>query len=164
MSGDFFRVSDPAVATDVAWALFLLLEEQGIRLQIIFDNTFDGGVGIERSTFMDLIRAAFQYGHHLIVVVQSAANQVADLNGARTRQAPQQHEEERVYVGSRADKNVLGEGRQQRAAVGGQFMEVLNMTQVPDDFERWKRLTSTSICRRLVAFQAPHAEQGKVEA
>ena len=137
---DFFRVSDPAVATDVAWALFPLLKRQGIRLQIIFDNTFDGGVGIERSTFMDLIRAAFAHGHHFIVVVQSteAANQVADLNGARTRQAPQQREEERVYRWDQEQAKMYLERGKEQQLEGQLIEEVLNMAQVPDDFGRWK--------------------------
>ena len=41
---DFSRAADAADAVQVAAVLFDLIQARGIRLQILFDNTFDQGV------------------------------------------------------------------------------------------------------------------------
>ena len=90
---DFFRVEDEADASIVAGHLFPILCGKGIRLQIIFDNVFDKELGIRGELLMGLARASHTYGH-VIVVSQSrqVATDVANLNGARTRMAPQQRD------------------------------------------------------------------------
>ena len=141
---DFFRVSDAKRANRVAWRLFFLLRERKNRLHIIFDNTFDDGVD-NRDMLMDLARAAFAHGHHIIAITQSkkAAEELADLNGARTRLAPQQRQDERTYRWSREQtrnyletmEEVLRNEPKEREQV---IDKLLNDTEVPDDFGLWK--------------------------
>ena len=91
---DFFRVKDEADAPAVAASLFPILCGKGIRLQIILDNIFDKELdSTDARLLMGLARASHTYGH-VIVVSQSqqVATDVANLNGARTRMAPQQRD------------------------------------------------------------------------
>ena len=92
---NFFRLQDASDAASVARSFFGLLQEQGIRLQIILDNMFDNGLQTNGEDLMMLTRAAHELGHHLIVITQSRerAEEVSDLNGARTRLALQQQQE-----------------------------------------------------------------------
>ncbi|CAJ1443416.1 unnamed protein product [Effrenium voratum] len=98
---EFFRVSSADQAPRVAMELFRIMNQHGIRLQIVFDNTFDTGLMGEDPLLgqipllMDLTRHAFQYRHHLIVTTQSeeAAREAATLNGERTRAVQQEVED-----------------------------------------------------------------------
>ena len=89
---DFFRVEDITLVPVVAELLFPMLGEAGVRLQLILDNIFDKDL-VEGKIVMDLAKAAFDYGQ-VIVVTQSEviAKDVADLNGLRTRLAPEQQD------------------------------------------------------------------------
>eukprot|EP00435_Cladocopium_sp_Y103_P050704 s387_g15.t1 len=88
----FFRVEDITLVPVVAELLFPILEEAGVRLQLILDNIFDKDLA-EGKIVMDLAKAAFDYGQ-VIIVTQSevVAKDVDDLNGLRTRLAPQQED------------------------------------------------------------------------
>lgn len=91
-SRTFFRVEDITLVPVVAELLFPILEEAGVRLQLILDNIFDKDLA-EGKIVMDLAKAAFDYGQ-VIIVTQSevVAKDVDDLNGLRTRLAPQQED------------------------------------------------------------------------
>lgn len=88
-SRTFFRVEDITLVPVVAELLFPMLGEAGVRLQLILDNIFDKDL-VEGKIVMDLAKAAFDYGQ-VIVVTQSevVAKDVDDLNGLRTRLAPE---------------------------------------------------------------------------
>ena len=144
---DFFRVCDVKRANDVAWCLFSLLRKSKKRLHIIFDDTFDNGVdNRNRGMLMDLARAAFTHDHHIIAITQSkkSAEEIADLNGERTRVAPQQQQDERTYRwSSRQARNYLetmedlispNEPKEREDFID----KVLNDTQVPDDVGLWR--------------------------
>ena len=93
----FFRIQDIGDVEDVARCCFGLLKEHGIRLQIVFDNAFDYGLGgaIAGADTTGLwpqsggvqTQRPFDFGHHLIVVTQSKerADEVDKLNGDRTK-------------------------------------------------------------------------------
>ena len=89
---DLFNVKDISLVQPVAEILFPILSDAGVRLQLVLDNIFDKEVGERGEMLMDLARAAHTFGQ-VIVVTQSeaVAKEVADLNGARTRLAPQQN-------------------------------------------------------------------------
>ena len=60
-------------------------------MQFVLDNVFDNELGADGRMLMSLARAAHRYGQ-VIVVTQSerVATEIANLNGERTRLAPQQ--------------------------------------------------------------------------
>ncbi|CAJ1410880.1 unnamed protein product, partial [Effrenium voratum] len=88
---DFFNVKDISFVAPVAENIFPILSDAGVRLQLILDDIFDTELGEDGRMLMNLARAAHRY-EQVIVVTQSEkiANEVAHLNGARTRLAPQQ--------------------------------------------------------------------------
>jgi len=88
---EFFKVEDMSLVPHVAKAVFPLLFEAGVRLQLVLDNIFDKEIGADGQMLMSLARAAHTYGQ-VIVVTQSeaVAKEIDNLNGARTRLAPQQ--------------------------------------------------------------------------
>ena len=135
----FFRLQDALDAADVARSFFSRLQKQGIRLQIVLDNTFDSGLQPNGDRLMELTRAAHELGHHLIVITQSRerAQEVSDLNGARTRLALQQQQDERVYRWSSEQARRFLKTLQPKESE--QVIDkVLNDTQVPDEFRLWK--------------------------
>ena len=143
---DFFRVCDAKRANDVAWRLFSLLRASNKRLHIIFDNTFDNGVD-KTGKLMDLARAAFAHGHHIIAITQfkKSAEEIADLNGERTRLAPQQQQDDRTYRWSRRQAQNYLETMEEEVVSPNEPKEreefigkVLNDTQIPDDVGLWR--------------------------
>ncbi|CAJ1394280.1 unnamed protein product [Effrenium voratum] len=88
---DFFNVEDTSFVQPVAENIFPILSDAGVRLQLVLDNIFDTELGEDGKMLMSLARAAHGYGQ-VIAVTQSEgiAKEVAHLNGARTRLAPQQ--------------------------------------------------------------------------
>eukprot|EP00439_Symbiodinium_sp_Y106_P078881 s2454_g17.t1 len=89
---DFFNVKDISLVQLVAEILFPILSDAGVGFQLVLDNMFDKEVGERGEMLMDLARATHTFGQ-VIVVTQSeaVAKEVADLNGERTRLAPQQN-------------------------------------------------------------------------
>ncbi|OLP76468.1 hypothetical protein AK812_SmicGene43590 [Symbiodinium microadriaticum] len=90
---DAFKVKEMRFVPRVTKLLFQILSDAGVRLQLVLDNVFDKNLGDrDGQMLMSLARAAHGYGQ-VIVVTQSeaVAKEVADLNGARTRSAPQQN-------------------------------------------------------------------------
>ena len=143
---DFFRVCDAKRANDVAWRLFSLLRASNKRLHIIFDNTFDNGVD-KTGKLMDLARAAFAHGHHIIAITQfkKSAEEIADLNGERTRLAPQQQQDDRTYRWSRRQAQNYLETMEEEVVSPNEPKEreefigkVLNDTQISDDVGLWR--------------------------
>ena len=157
---EFFRVSSADQAPRVASELFRILNQNGIRLQIVFDNTFDTGLMGQDPLLMDLTRHAFQYCHHLIVTTQSeeAAREAATLNGERTRVV--QQEDARTYRWRNTQardfltNNPLMDFREQTVEV------VLNMTQIPDTFGGWRPVSIMEYLQTGRRPQAPQAGQG----
>ena len=157
---DFFRVCHAKRANEVAWRLFSLLRKSKNRLRIIFDDTFDYGVDDRDSSMLiDLARAAFTHGHHIIIITRSkeSAAEIADLNGARTRLAPQQQQDDRTYRwSSRQVQNYLEtmegevvsskEPKEREQFIG----KVLNATQIPDDVGLWRPVEIQAYMRRDV--------------
>ena len=68
---DFFRIEDADDAARVALELFRTLKQRGIRLQMVFDNTFDTGLRGQDQLLMDLTRHAFQYRHQPLLFASS---------------------------------------------------------------------------------------------
>eukprot|EP00435_Cladocopium_sp_Y103_P032445 s3172_g8.t1 len=132
---DFLRIENADNAARVALELFRILKQRSIRLQIVFDNTFDTGLRGQETNLMALTRAAHEFDHHLIAITQTeeAADEVANLNGARTRKVEQQ--KARSY---RWSKGQAEEFLRAAKAFAGQAERVLNMTQVPDEVGGWK--------------------------
>ena len=154
----FFRVGDVADAVDVASELFRILRERGIRLQMVFDNTFDTGLQGQETNLMALTRAAHEFDHHLIAISQiaEAANEVANLNGARTRKVEQQ--EPPSYRWSK------GQAKEYLKAVNTlteKDERVLNMTQVPDEVGGWKPVDIKEYLRTGRRPEAPQQGQGR---
>ena len=150
----FFRVSTHQIAPHVARELFYRLEKNGIRLQIVFDDTFDRGV---ENTFrgpenygcilLDITRTAWEFGHHMIAITQSkkSAEEIQDLNlGARTHIALQQQQDERVYRWSREQARNYLESMEEEAHKNEPeereegIDKVLSNTQIPDAFGLWR--------------------------
>ena len=158
----FFRVEDVADAVDVAEELFRILRERGVRLQIVFDNTFDTGLkGQENnliSNLLALTRAAHKFGHHLIVITQTedAAHEVANLNGARTRLVEQQK-----APSYRWSKGEAEEYLKAAKAFAGEAERVLNMTQVPDEVGGWKPVDIEEYLQTGRRPEAPQQGQGR---
>jgi len=156
---DFFRAADAADAVQVASVLFDLLQARGIRLQILFDNTFDQGLQGQEGLLLGLTRIAFDCGHHLLVVTQSekAAQEVAKLNGARSRAWAQNdarsYRWERMEARKHVQNNPLRSNEQT-------IDVVLNMTEVPDQIGRWRPVDVDEYLRTGRRPQAPQAGQG----
>ena len=156
---DFSRAADAADAVQVAAVLFDLIQARGIRLQILFDNTFDQGVQGQKNLLLGLTRSAFDCGHHLLVVTQSekAAQEVANLNGERSRAWAQndarsyrwRRTEARKYL----ENNPLLSNEQTIDAV-------LNSTAVPDEIGGWRPVSMDEYLRTGRRPQAPQAGQG----
>jgi len=153
----FFRLGDVADAAPVALQLFRILKERGIRLQMVFDNTFDTGLQGQETKLMALTRAAHEFDHHLIAISQTAeaANEVANLNGARTRKVEQQEPPSYRWSKGRAKEylkavNTLTEKDER----------VLNMTQVRDEVGGWKPVDIKEYLRTGRRPEAPQQGQG----
>ena len=152
---DFSRAADAADAVRVAAVLFDLIQARGIRLQILFDNTFDQGVQGQKNLLLGLTRSAFDCGHHLLVVTQS--EEVANLNGERSRAWAQndarsyrwRRTEARKYL----ENNPLLSNEQTIDAV-------LNSTAVPDEIGGWRLVSMDEYLRTGRRPQAPQAGQG----
>ena len=154
---NFFRLQDASDAANVARAFFGLLGKQGIRLQIILDNMFDNGLQTNGEDLMMLTRAAHELGHHLIVITQSRerAQEVSDLNGARTRLAPQQQQDERTYRWSSEQARSFLETLEPKESE--QVIDkLLDDTKVPDKFGLWK---PSDIREYLTSGRKPKARQ-----
>ena len=154
----FFRLGDVADAAPVALQLFRILRERGIRLQMVFDNTFDTGLQGQETNLMALTRFAHEFDHHLIAISQTAeaANEVANLNGARTRKVEQQ--EPRSY---RWSKGQAEEYLKAVKTVTEKDERVLNMTQVPDEVGGWKPVDIKEYLRTGRRPEAPQQGQGR---
>lgn len=118
-------------------------------MTFIIDNAFDNGIDKSdnsKSAVMELTRFAFDCGHHLIIIAQTeeGADEIGDLNGARTRIAPQQN-------GKRAEdyrwgedlasqylnETVLAESKKRNSTVADIRREWLNATRMRDRFGGW---------------------------
>eukprot|EP00435_Cladocopium_sp_Y103_P018909 s1560_g4.t1 len=154
----FFRVEDVADAVDVAGELFRILKQRGIRLQMVFDNTFDTGLRGQETDLMALTRAAHEYDHHLIAVTQSeeAANRVANLSGARTRLVEQQK-----APSYRWSKGEAEEYLKAVKTLTENAERVLNMTQVPDEVGGWRPVDIKEYLRTGRRPEAPQQGQGR---
>ena len=159
----FFRVADVADAVDVASEQFRILKQRGIRLQMVFDNTFDTGVGNDPSLLMGLTRHAFSFGHHLIVITQSeeAAREAGTLNGARTRLWPQQVGHAYRWSNSQAREYLATKSTRVSNVNEMQVEEVLNMTQIPDEFGGWKPVDIDEFLQTGRRPRAPQQGQGR---
>ena len=155
---EFFRVPTPQLVVDVAEILFPLLKAKGIRLRIVFDNTFDRGIATAETSLMGLIRPAFEHGQHIIAITQSkkAAEELAGLNGARTRVAVQQQPEERMYRWSREQARTYLETKELEEVID----KVLNKTEIPDDFGLWKPVDITEYVNTGMKPKAPQRAPG----
>ena len=90
----FFRVTNFNLARRVARLFFVFLEKAGVSMNMVLDNCLEGDALSEemKADWIALLKAAYQSGHHLVAVVQSEtmAQSIANLNGARSRVAPEQ--------------------------------------------------------------------------
>ena len=157
---EFFRVPTPQLVVDVAEILFPLLKAKGIRLRIVFDNTFDRGIATHETSLMGLIRPAFEHGQHIIAITQTkkAAEELAGLNGARTRVAVQQQPEERMYRWSREQARTYLETKELEEVIDK--ASVLNSTEIPDDFGLWRPVDITEYVNTGMKPKAPQRAPG----
>ena len=142
-----FRTTDAAVALEVARPFFTRMAQHGICLTFIIDNAFDNGIEkTMTSAVMELTRFAFDSGHHLIIIAQTeeGAAEIGDLNGARTRIAPQQTgkgaEDFRWgedLASQYLNKTVLAESKKRNSTVADIKREWLNATRMRDRFGGW---------------------------
>ena len=155
---DFFGVVRTGEAGPVALELFRILRERSIRLQIVFDKTFDTGLQGQDTNLRALTRAAHEFDHHLIAITQTgeAADEVANLNGARTRKVEQQ--QARSYRWSRGQAE---EYLKAAKAFAGEAERVLNMTQVPDEVGGWKPVDIKEYLKTDRRPEAPQQRQGR---
>ena len=155
---DFFRVERTSQAAPVALELFRILRERGIRLQMVFDNTFDTGLQGQEADLMALTRAAHEFDHHLIAITQTAetADEVANLNGARTRKVEQQK-----APSYRWSKGQAEEYLKTAKGFAGEAERVLNMTQVPDEVGGWKPVDIKEYLKTGRRPEAPQQGQGR---
>ena len=155
---DFFRIEDADDAPRIALELFRVLTERGVRLQMVFDNTFDTGLEGQHTDLMALTRAAHEFDHHLIAITQTeeAADEVANLNGARTRKVEQQNA--RSY---RWSKGQAEEYLKTAKGFAGEAERVLNMTQVPDEVGGWKPVDIKEYLKTGRRPEAPQQGQGR---
>ena len=153
----FFRVEDVAAAVDVAGELFRILKQHGIRLQMVFDNTFDTGLSGQETNLMALTRAAHECDHHLIAVThgEDAANKVAYLNGARTRLLEQRKAPSYRWSKGEAEEYLKEYLKAENAE------RVLNMTQVPDEVGGWKPVDIKEYLKTGRRPEAPQQGQGR---
>ena len=167
---DLFRVCDAKRANDVAWRLFSLLRASNKRLHIIFDNTFDNGVD-KTGMLMDLARAAFAHGHHIVAITQSkkSAEEIADLNGERTRLAPQQQQDDRTYRWSRRQAQKYLETMEEEMVSPNEPKEreefigkVLNNTLIPDDVGLWRPVAIKEYMKTGHKPKAPQRARAKL--
>ena len=90
----FFRVTNFNLARRVARLFFPFLEKAGVSMNMVLDNCMERDALSQemRADWITLLKAAYQSGHHLVAVVQSetTAQSIANLNGARSRVAPEQ--------------------------------------------------------------------------
>ena len=154
----FFRVGDVADAVDVASELFRILKQRGIRLQMVFDNTFDTGLRGQETGLMALTRAAHEFDHHLIAITQTAeaANEVANLNGARTRKVEQQEAPSYRWSKGQAEEYLKAV-----KTLTEKDERVLNITQVPDEVGGWKPVDIKEYLRTGRRPEAPQQGQGR---
>ena len=140
---NFFRLEAIGDIENVARCVFRLLNKHGICLQMVFDNAFDEGL---EKGLLQLSRLAFEFHHHVIVIMQSKemAIEVDKLNGARTRLAMQQQGSKaedfrwsehlaRQYLNS----TVMTECQRQNRSSDGVMSRWLNGTQMCDQFGGW---------------------------
>ena len=158
---DFFRIEDADDAARIALELFRILRERGVRLQMVFDNTFDIGLQAAGQFVPDLLaltRAAHEFDHHLIAITQSeeAANEVAHLNGARTRLIEQQKAPSYRWSNGQAEEYLKAVKTLTEKAE-----RVLNMTQVPDEVGGWKPVDIKEYLRTGRRPEAPQQGQGR---
>ena len=154
----FFRVVHAGQAGSVALELFRILRERGIRLQIVFDNTFDTGLKGQETNLMALTRAAHEFDHHLIAIAQTeeAADEVANLNGARSRKVEQQEAPSYRWTRGQAEEYLKA-----AKAFAGEAERVLNMTQVPDEVGGWKPVDIKEYLKTGRRPEAPQQRQGR---
>lgn len=90
----FFRVTSFDLVVGVARMVFPALLQAGVCMNIIFDNGVEEDEDFHRSRteWISLLKAAYESGHHLIVVTQSEAlaMKIGSLNGERSRVAAEQ--------------------------------------------------------------------------
>ncbi|CAE7318164.1 unnamed protein product [Symbiodinium sp. CCMP2592] len=156
---DSFRVADAADAVQVSSVLFDLLQARGIRLQILFDNTFDRGLHGQQELLLGLTRYAFECGLHLLVVTQSekAVQEAANLNGARSRAWAQNDARSYRWERMEARKHVQNNPLRSNEQI---IDAVLNMTQVPDQIGRRRPVDVDEYLCTGRRPQAPQAGQG----
>eukprot|EP00435_Cladocopium_sp_Y103_P009164 s1949_g2.t1 len=125
---------------------------------MVFDNTFDTGLQGQETNLMALTRAAHEFDHHLIAITQTAesADEVANLNGARTRKVEQQ--EAPSY---RWSKGQAKEYWKAAKVFAGEAERVLNMTQVPDEVGGWKPVDIKEYLKTGRRPEAPQQGQGR---
>ena len=169
---DFFRVPDASLALKVARSFFDQMKRDGISLRIIIDNAFDNGLKGDGNALMELTRRAFEFGHQLVIVTQSdaAATQIDDLNGVRTKIAPQQegkHAEDfrwsedlaRQYL----NRTVMTDVKKwQNVSVDELMREWLNGTKMSDGLGGWSPSTMSLYTRGYLSLGEAPPTRGRL--
>ena len=169
---DFFRVPDTSLALNVANSFFSQIASDGISLCIIIDNAFDGGLQGDSTALLDLTRHAFEFGHQLVVVTQSSnlAAEIYELNGVRTKIAPQQDGKRaedfrwsedlaRQYLTRSVMTDVK---KRQDVSVDEVMREWLNATKMRDGSGGWSPSTMTLYTRGYLSLGEAPPTRGRL--
>ena len=120
---------------------------------------------------IDLARAAFAHGHHIVAITQSkkSAEEIADLNGERTRLAPQQQQDDRTYRWSRRQAQKYLETMEEEMVSPNEPKEreefigkVLNNTLIPDDVGLWRPVAINEYMKTGHKPKAPQRARAKL--
>ncbi|CAJ1456833.1 unnamed protein product [Effrenium voratum] len=146
----FFRVTSFDLVVGVARLVFPALTQAGVCMNMIFDNGVeeDEDFHKSRTEWISLLKAAYESGHHLIVVTQSEAlaMKIGSLNGERSRASAEQEapvkyrwakEQAREYLGYLLEARNI-----QPEAVD--VDKLLSSCSIPDVYGGWKPIAMSN--------------------
>ncbi|CAJ1431827.1 unnamed protein product [Effrenium voratum] len=146
----FFRVTSFDLVVGVARLVFPALTQAGVCMNMIFDNGVeeDEDFHKSRTEWISLLKAAYESGHHLIVVTQSEAlaMKIGSLNGERSRVSAEQEapvkyrwakEQAREYLGYLLEARNI-----QPEAVD--VDKLLSSCSIPDVYGGWKPIAMSN--------------------
>ena len=146
----FFRVSSFELVVSVARMVFPALTQAGVSMNMIFDNGVEDDEDFHKSRteWIFLLKAAYESGHHLIVVTQSEAlaMKIGSLNGERSRVSAEQETPEKYRWAKEQAREYLGYLLEARnippEAVGVE--KFLSSCSIPDVYGGWKPIAMSN--------------------
>ena len=146
----FFRVASFDLVVGVARMVFPALMEAGVSMNMIFDNGIEDDEDFEKSKteWRSLLKAAYESGHHLIVVTQSEAlaKKIGNLNGERSRVSAEQEGPEKYRWAKEQAREYLGYLLEARN-IPPEAVDVdkfLSNCSMPDVYGGWKPIAMSN--------------------